>query len=81
MSQITVQDALNGKYVLAALESQIAEHLRERLLEEALKVTKEMVDDAVKRAVQDMCVRLTSYQDRVYDNLIVQIAIDGVKSE
>jgi hypothetical protein len=81
MSQITVQDALNGKYVLAALESQIAEQLREKLLEEALKVTKEMVDDAVKRAVQDMSVRLTSYRDRVYDNLIVQIAIDGVKYE
>ena len=81
MSQITVQDALNGKYVLAALESQIAEQLREKLLEEALKVTKEMVDDAVKRAVQDMCIRLASYRDHVYDNLIVQIAIDGVKSE
>lgn len=81
MSQITVQDALNGKYVLAALESQIAEQLREKLLEEALKVTKEMVDDAVKRAVHDMCIRLASYRDHVYDNLIVQIAIDGVKSE
>ena len=81
MSQTTVQDALNGKYVLAALESQIAEHLREKLLEEALKVTKEMVNDAVQRAVQDMSVRLASYRDHVYDKLIVQIAIDGVKSE
>lgn len=81
MSQTTVQDALNGKYVMAALESQIAAQLREKLLEEALKVTKEMVNDAVKRAVQDMSVRLRSYQDHLYDNLVVQIAIDGVKSE
>jgi hypothetical protein len=81
MSQTTVQDALNGKYILAALESQIAEQLREKLLEEALKVTKEMVNDAVKRAVQDMSVRLASYQDSLYDNLVVQITIDGVKSE
>ena len=81
MSVTTVQDALNGKYVMAALESKIAEQLREKLLEEALKVTKEMVNDAVKHAVQDMSVRLTSYRDHLYDSLVVQIAVDGVKSE